>query len=145
MSLDLKENIDVREKVLEIFNSNDAVTIATTGGDYSPWILGAYFASADLSLYLFIDTLGKSMSNMVLNKNVAISISKNDAMQDFLQGSGELVILEDSDETKVREMLVAKMPWFKTYTPVTPVRIDLKKVFVSSFKDQWFPARVLEV
>lgn len=145
MSLDLKEKELVKEKVLEIFKSNEAVIIASTGGEYSPWILGAYYASDDLKMYLFIDTLGKTMNNFEINKNIAISISKNDAMQDFLQGSGEIVILNESEESKVREMLVAKMPWFKTYTPVTPVRIDLKKVFVSSFNDHWFPAKVLEV
>lgn len=136
---------EVKQKILEIFKSNDAVTIASTGGENSPWIIGAYFASRDLKLYLFIDTLGKTMSNLVLNKNVAVSISKNDAMQDFLQASGEIVLMDDSEKPKVMEMLVEKMPWFKTYTPVTPVRIDIKKVFVSSFKDQWFPAKVFEV
>ena len=136
---------EVKEKILEIFSSNDALTIATTGGEYSPWIIGAYFASSDLEIYMFLDTLGKTMSNIKSNKNVAISISKNDAMQDFLQASGEIVLLEESEEAKVRNLLTEKMPWFKTYTPVTPVRMDIKKVFVSSFKDQWFPAKVYTI
>ncbi len=66
-------------------------------------------------------------------------------MKDFLQASGEAVILSDSEEPEVRELIVKKMPWFKTYTPVTPVRVDVKKFFVSSLESSWFPAKELEV
>ncbi|MDZ4711463.1 MAG: pyridoxamine 5'-phosphate oxidase family protein [bacterium] len=134
----------IKEKILEIYRSNDAATIATTGGEYSPWIIGAYFANDDLKMYLFIDTLGKSMANMKVNNSVAVSISKNDATQDFLQGIGEIIILDGSEEAGIRKMLTEKMSWFKTYTPVTPVRIDIRKFYVSSFKDGWFPAKELE-
>ena len=46
---------------------------------------------------------------------------------------------------RVRELIVKKMPWFKTYTPVTPVRLDIKKFYVSSLESSWFPAKELEV
>lgn len=141
----LEETNEVKEKVLEILKSYDAIMVATTGGEYSPWILGAYFASDDLKIYLLLETHGKSFGNIKINSDVAISISKNDAMQDFLQAQGEAVILDVSEDKFVRDMILEKMPWFQTFTPVTPVRIDVKKFFVTSLQSQWFPAKVLEV
>lgn len=135
---------EVKDKILEILKNNDAIMIASTGGEYSPWILGAYFASRDVEIYVLLETHGKTFANLKSNSKVAFSISKNDAMQDFLQGSGEVEILPDSEEPAVRKMIVDKMPWFQTYTPVSPVKIKVKKYFVTSLQNGWFPAKVLE-
>ncbi|MDQ3019698.1 MAG: pyridoxamine 5'-phosphate oxidase family protein [Bacteroidota bacterium] len=145
MSEVLEVQPEVKEKILEILKSYDAIMVATTGGEYSPWILGAYFGYDDLKIYLLLETHGKSFANIQINNNVAISISKNDAMQDFLQGSGEAVILDVSEDKLARDLILEKMPSFQTYTPVTPVRIDVKKFFVTSLQNSWFPAKVLEV
>lgn len=134
----------IKEKILEIFKANDAISIASTGGEYSPWILGAYFATDGLTIYCFLEMAGKSYRNIFLNKNIAISISKNDAMQDFLQGKGTIEMLTTEEDDKVRNMLLAKMPWFKTYTPVAPCKIKIDKFFVTSLASGWFPAKVLE-
>ncbi|MEO6695828.1 MAG: pyridoxamine 5'-phosphate oxidase family protein, partial [Ignavibacteria bacterium] len=85
---------EVKEKILEVLQTYDAIMIATTGGEYSPWILGAYFGIDELKIYVLLETNGKSLGNIKINNKVAISISKNDAMLDFIQGSGEAVILE---------------------------------------------------
>ena len=69
-------------------------------------------------------------------------VSKNDATQDFVQGRGRAVRLPDGEEAAVRARLVGKMPWFQTYTPVMPMRIDIEELYVSSFGSGWFPARV---
>ncbi len=135
---------EVKEKALEILKSNDAIMIATTGGEYSPWILGAYYASNGLEIYLLVERHGKSFSNIKKNNKIAISISKNDAMQDFIQGSGNAVIMDESEESRVREMILEKMPWFQTFTPVMPVKLEIKKFFISSLQNGWFPAKVLE-
>jgi len=134
----------IKEKILGIFKDNTAISIASTGGEYSPWILGAYFASDGLDIYCFLETAGKSYRNIFLNKNIAISISKNDAMQDFLQGKGTIEMLSNEEDDKVRSMIVAKMPEFKTYTPVAPCKITISKFFVTSLQSGWFPAKVLE-
>ncbi|MBS1552208.1 MAG: pyridoxamine 5'-phosphate oxidase family protein [Bacteroidetes bacterium] len=136
---------EIREKILELYKNNNAVMLATAGGEYSPWILGAYFASSELDLYLLLETHGKTMANIIKNKNIALSISQNDAMQDFLQAKGEAEIMDDSKEPEVRKMILDKMPWFQTFTPVKPVRIKLSKIFVSSLQNSWFPAKVLDV
>ena len=145
MSEVLEVQPDVKEKILEVLKSYDAIMLATTGGEYSPWILGAYFASDDFKIYLLLETHGKSFGNLKINNKVAFSISKNDAMQDFIQAQGEAVIMDVSEDKFVRDMILEKMPWFQTFTPVTPVRIDVKKFFVTSLQSQWFPAKVLEV
>ena len=145
MSEVLEVQQEIKERILKIFSENDAITIATTGGEHSPWIAGAYFATDDLTIYLLLETHGKSFANIKKNNEIAVCISKNDAMKDFLQASGDAVILSDSEEPDVRELIVKKMPWFKTYTPVTPVRLDIKKFYVSSLESSWFPAKELEV
>ena len=145
MSKSTNNTVLIQDKVLEIYKANNAIMLATKGGEYSPWILGAYFGSNKFLIYLFLETQGKSYGNIKIDDTVAISISKNDAMQDFLQGYGKAVILDDSEEENVRNILLEKMPWFQTYTPVSPVRIDIKKFFVTSLQDKWFPAKVLEM
>jgi hypothetical protein len=135
---------DIKSAILDILHSNCAINIATTGGEYSPWILGAYYASDGLSLYLMLEVGGKTMANLRKNPSVAIHISQNDAMKDFLQAQGVATILPESETDRVMSMLKQKMPWYQVYTPCLPVRLDMKKWFVSSFARQWFPARVLE-
>ncbi len=140
----MEPQTDIKSVVLDILHSNCAISIATTGGEYSPWILGAYYASDGLSLYLMLEVAGKTMANLRKNSSVAIHISQNDAMKDFLQAQGVATILPESETDRVMSMLKQKMPWYQVYTPCVPVRLDMKKWFVSSFARQWFPARVLE-
>lgn len=134
----------VRERIAKIFSENTAIMVATTGGEYSPWILGAYFGTDGLDLYLLLEKHGKTISNLEINKNVAIVISQNDAMKDFLQGQGTLEILSDDEDARVRQMILDKLPEFQTFTPVSPVKIHIKKFFVTSLELGWFPAKTLE-
>ena len=133
----------IKEAILNVLNSNNVLTLATTGGEYTPWILSVYFASEGLNIYFFLEQSGKSLQNVKINDSAAIAISENDAMKDFIQAQGKIVLLSQTEENKVREMLVKKMPWFQTYTPVTPVKLDVSKFFISSFQRQWFPAKIL--
>lgn len=139
-----KNSSELIDKINEVFESNNAIMLATTGGSYSPWILGAYYTTEELSIYLLLEKGGKSFANLDINKNVAYSISQNDATKDFIQGQAVVTVLPDEDEPKVREMLLKKMPWYRTFVPMVPIRIDSKKIFVTSLKKNWFPARVLE-
>lgn len=134
----------IRERIEKVFAENTAIMMATTGGEYSPWILGAYFATDGLDIYLLLEKHGKTMSNLNVNKDVAFVISQNDAMKDFLQGSGTLEILSDDEDARVRKMIVDKMPQFQTFTPVSPVKITVNKFFVTSLEMGWFPAKTLE-
>lgn len=135
---------EIKELIIDILQNNNAITVATTGGELSPWIASAYYVSKDMDIYLMLETHAKTFANIKLNKNIAVAIDRNDATQDFLQGHGTVTVLSDTDEAKVREMLVEKMPWYQTFTPMTPVKIDIKKFFVTSLQRQWFPAKVLE-
>lgn len=137
-------NNEVENKIKEIMSANNAIMLATTGTDYSPWILGAYFVNDGLDIYLLLEKGGKSFANISANKNVAYSISQNDATKDFLQGKAVVEVLPDSEEAKVREMLVNKMPWYQTFVPMVPVKIVASKLFVTSLQNGWFPAKVLE-
>ncbi len=137
-------NNEVELKIKEILESNNAIMLATTGTDYSPWILGAYFVNKGLDIYLLLEKGGKSFANIKQNKNVAFSVSQNDATKDFLQGKAVVEILPDEKEAEIRAMLVEKMPWYQTFVPMVPVKIVSSKLFVTSLQNGWFPAKVLE-
>ncbi len=137
-------NNEVEEKIQEILKGNNAIMLATTGSDYSPWILGAYYVSKGLDIYLLVEAGGKSFANIKENKNVAYSISQNDATKDFLQGKAVIEVLPAEEEDNVRAMLVEKMPWYQTFVPMTPVKVVSSKLFVTSLQNGWFPAKVLD-
>ena len=137
-------NNEVEHKIKEVMEGNNAIMLATTGTDYSPWILGAYYVSDGLDIYLLVEKGGKSFANMLANKQAAYSISQNDATKDFIQGKATVKILPDEDESRIREMLVNKMPWYQTFVPMVPVKIESSKIFATSLQNGWFPAKVLE-
>jgi nitroimidazol reductase NimA-like FMN-containing flavoprotein (pyridoxamine 5'-phosphate oxidase superfamily) len=134
-----------RESILAaaqaVFTANDAVSLATSGGRVSPWVLGAYFAADGNDLVLFLEQSGKSIANVRANPNVAFLVSKNDAQQDFVQGSAVARMLPPAEEEAVFAKLAAKMPWFRNYTPVVPVRLEVTELVVSSFAKGWFPGK----
>lgn len=149
----------VASRARVIFDGNHAVQLATLGGAWTPWILGAYFTRApdalrasdarsglaDLDLVLMIERAGKTFANLALDPRVALSVSKNDATQDFIQGSGRAALLDPADEADVIAALQAKMPWYRLYTPCLPVRIAVHELFVTSFELGWMPALRLTV
>ena len=137
-------NNEVESKIIEVLQSNNAIMLATTGTDYSPWILGAYFVNEGFDIYLLVEKGGKSFANIIQNKNAAYSISQNDATKDFLQGKAVIEVLPQEEESRVREMLLKKMPWYQTFVPMVPVKIVSSKIFITSLQNGWFPAKVLE-
>lgn len=144
-----KDDSPILEAALAVLDHHPSMQLATTGGPYSPWVLGVYFAideraaeaSAPLSLAFFLEESGKSLQNVRVDPRVAFMATSLDAKEDFVQGRGELVRLDGAEEERVRALLVAKMPWFVTYTPVVPVRLVVDELFVSSFERGWFPAK----
>jgi len=149
----------IASRARAILDDNHALQLATLGGPWTPWILGAYFTRApdalrvgdaraglaDLDLVLMLERAGKTFANIAIDPRVAVSISKNDASRDFAQGSGRAVLLDPSDEGAVVAALREKMPWYRLYTPCVPVRIAVAELFVTSFELGWMPARRLTV
>ncbi|MFO0750110.1 MAG: hypothetical protein U1F43_31230 [Myxococcota bacterium] len=124
-------------------DKNPAIAIASTGGPASPWVLGAYFARDEESFVLFLEDAGTTLANLRAHPELAFLVSENDAMKDFVQGAGVAEVLPPAEAERVMARLVAKLPWFKLYTPSTPVRIRPTRLHVSSFEAGWFPARVV--
>lgn len=136
---------EIKSAVLDVLKANNAITLASTGGLYSPWVLGAFFAAdaSDLALYLMLESSGKTLTNLKQNSDVALLVSQNDPTKDFVQAQGTATLLPATEEAAVMMRLKEKMPWFQLYTPSVPVRIDVKIWFISSFSRNWFPAKVL--
>ena len=151
--------VTIADRARRVADDNNAVQLATLGGAWSPWILGAYFARvpsalralpaesdhADLDLVLMLERHGKTYANLQIDRRVAFVVSKNDATCDFLQGSGVAELLAPEDEAHVMAALTGKMPWFKLYTPCMPVRVAVRELFVTSFELGWMPAKRLVV
>jgi len=144
----------VAARARRVFDENNAVQLATLGGAWSPWILGAYFTRApnalwrsgepsglaDLDLVLMVERHGKTMANLQVDGRVAFSVSKNDATLDFIQGSGRATVLPVEETSHVMDALTVKMPWYQLYTPCLPVRVAVDELFVTSFELGWMPA-----
>ena len=144
-----------------VIDEHNAVQLATLGGTWTPWILGAYMARAqgelaeeltkasggalypELDLILMVEQHGKTLTNLKADPRVAISISHNDATRDFIQASGRAILLPEYTIEPVMAALTKKMPWYKLYTPCVPVGLALSELFVTSFPLGWMPARHL--
>ena len=137
---------EVFEAAMKILSDNNAIQIATLGGPWTPWILGAYFtATADggIDIQVMVEKHGKTMQNLRADSRVAFTVNSGDATQDFLQGAGVAEVLDDSHADAMVAALQVKMPWYRLYTPCAPVRIRVGRAFVTSFARGWLPAKTL--
>lgn len=134
---------DILGRAHAAFDKNQAIAIASTGGPASPWVLGAYFVREGDDLLLFLEDHGTTLANLRAHPELAFLVSENDAMRDFLQGAGRAEVLGPEHYDAVLAKLVVKLPWFRLYTPSTPIRIRPLRLHVSSFEAGWFPARVV--
>lgn len=153
---------DVAARFRQLVDEHNAVQIATLGGAWSPWILGAYMARAtgelalevgkrsnpaahsELDLVLMVERHGKTFANLQADDRVALSISHNDATRDFAQAAARAIILPEHFEAPVMAALKAKMPWYQLYTPCVPVALAVGDAFVTSFPLGWMPAKRLQ-
>lgn len=124
-----------------LLQQHAACVLATAGGAISPWVLGVYFAHEGHDLYLVLEQSGRTLANLRADPRVAVLISHNDATKDFVQAQAIAEILPGADEDRVRQRILAKLPWFATYTPVVPVRVRLTEVSVTSLSRGWFPGQ----
>jgi hypothetical protein len=135
---------DILAAASTLFSEVHAIQIATLGGPYTPWILGAYFTSAPgnpLELQLMVEKHGKTMQNLRADPRVAFAVNTGDAMRDFAQGAGRAEVLGDEEAPAVVARLTARMPWYQLYTPCAPVRITVHELFLTSFARGWMPAQ----
>ncbi len=137
----IPSEITPRRALEELLAKHAACVLASAGGATSPWVLGVYFAHEGNDLYLVLEQSGRTLANLRANPKVAILISANDATQDFAQAQAIAEVLPASDEDRVRQRIVAKLPWFATYTPVLPVRVRLTEAIVTSLQRGWFPGQ----
>lgn len=140
-----EEEKAIATRAQSVFAKNPSLSLATSGGAYSPWVAGVYFAHDGLALYTLVENSGKTMENLRANSRVSFLVSENDAQKDFVQGIGHAQLLDEEQAAAVRQRLEAKLPWYKTYTPVVPVRIDAEALLVSSLASGWFPAKRLNL
>ena len=132
----------VLAKGMAVLDSRNSLVIASTGGPQSPWVLSVYFARTDAGLVLFLEESGKTLANVRAHAQVAFMSATEDATQDFVQGAAVATLLPEAEADAVRAALLARMPWYQTYTPVVPVLLQPTRMHVASFASGWFPAKV---
>lgn len=158
-----QDSAAIADRARTVIDGHNAVQLATMGGAWSPWIIGAYMARAQgelaqevarlarpthvdgLDLVLMVERHGKTFGNLEVDQRVAISISHNDATQDFIQASARALLLPEHFTAPVMKALTDKMPWYKLYTPCVPVALAIEDLFITSFPLGWMPARRIAV
>lgn len=141
--VEVSNDAEVAAAIDAVLANHKAISLASAGGEFSPWVLGAYFAHRDGALFLGLENSGKTMRNLLANPSVAFLVTSGDAQHDFVQGQGTVTLLTCDQAAAAEALIKAKMPWYQTYTPTTFVRLDVTRFWVSSFSRQWFPAKQL--
>jgi hypothetical protein len=80
---------EVKNTVRELLATNKVLALGTCAND-RPWVAGAYFAETDpFHLTLILDITSRSLANIRLNSNVAVSLSTGSPFDVHLQGEGD--------------------------------------------------------
>jgi nitroimidazol reductase NimA-like FMN-containing flavoprotein (pyridoxamine 5'-phosphate oxidase superfamily) len=111
MSWGLGPDDEVKNTVRELLATNKTLVLSTSAND-RPWIAGAYFAESDpFHLTLILETAGRSLANIRVNPNVAVTVSLWSPFELYLQGEGDAeVLITDEQLEAARNAVRAKAP-----------------------------------
>ena len=86
------------------------------------------------------------MANVLANRNVAIAIDSDDPFSVFAQGEGTARIVEGSEAQAKLGSLIIKVPEIQPLLEgeLDVVAVDVRRWYVTSVPDGWFPAKTLE-
>jgi nitroimidazol reductase NimA-like FMN-containing flavoprotein (pyridoxamine 5'-phosphate oxidase superfamily) len=97
--------------VRELLATNKTLVLSTSAND-RPWTAGAYFAESDpFHLTLILETAGRSLANIRVNPNVAVTVSLHSPFDLYLQGEGDAEMLDTDEQLEAAKAAVwAKAP-----------------------------------
>jgi hypothetical protein len=89
---------EVKNTVRELLATNKVLSLGTSAND-RPWVAGAYFAETDaFHLTPILEITGRSLANIRLNSNVAVSVATGSPFDVHLQGEGDAEVLADGQQ-----------------------------------------------
>src|SRR5215471_20582166 len=107
----LEHDDEVKNTVRELLATNKVLCLGTCAND-RPWVAGAYFAETDpFHLTLILDVDSRSLANIRLNPNIAVTLATGSPFDLHLQGEGDAELLEDGQQLDAAQKAVrAKAP-----------------------------------
>jgi hypothetical protein len=89
---------EVKNTVRELLATNKVLSLGICAND-RPWVAGAYFAETDpFHLTLLLEITGRSLANIRLNPNIAVTLSSGSPFDVHLQGEGDAELLADDHQ-----------------------------------------------
>jgi hypothetical protein len=137
--------IAVADLVRNTLATHKSLFLATSGSDGS-WVGGVYFAESDpFTLNLVLERRGRTLAAIQENPVVSLVVSTGSPMQPFLQAQALAEIVAGERDTRVRELLVAKVPEAAPFldAPVAAVRLSVRGWRATDIANGWLPGRDL--
>jgi nitroimidazol reductase NimA-like FMN-containing flavoprotein (pyridoxamine 5'-phosphate oxidase superfamily) len=102
---------EVKNTVRELLATNKALFLSTSAND-RPWVAGVYSAESDaFHLTLILETDGRSLANIRVNPQIAVTVSTGSAFDLYLQGEGDAEVLAGDEQfDAARNAVRAKAP-----------------------------------
>src|SRR5260370_33310532 len=77
---------EFKNTVRELLATNKALFLSTSANE-RPWVAGVYFAESDaFHLTLILETDGRSLANIRVNPQIAVTVSTGSAFDLYLRG-----------------------------------------------------------
>jgi nitroimidazol reductase NimA-like FMN-containing flavoprotein (pyridoxamine 5'-phosphate oxidase superfamily) len=131
--------------VRELLATNKTPVLSTSARD-RPWIAGVYFAESDpFHLTLILETAGRSLANIRVNPNVAVTVSLRSPFDLYLQGEGDAEVLDtDAQLAAAKDAVQAKAPEIELLKfQAVAVRLTIRHWRATDVMIGWRPGKEL--
>jgi hypothetical protein len=145
MSWGLGPDEEVRNTVRELLATNKTLVLSTSAHD-RPWVAGVYFAESDpFHLTLILETAGRSLANIRANPNVAVTVSACSPFDLYLQGEGDVELLDSDAQLAVaKDAVRAKAPEIELLKfRATAVELTIRHWRATDVTIGWRPGKEL--
>ena len=129
----------------ELLATNKTLVLSTSASD-RPWIAGVYFAESDpFHLTLILETAGRSLANIRVNPNVAVTVSLRSPFELYLQGEGDAEVLDtDAQLAAAKDAVQAKAPEIELLKfQAVAVRLTIRHWRATDVMIGWRPGKEL--
>ena len=136
---------EVKNTVRELLANNKVLSLGTCANDH-PWVAGAYFAATDpFHMTLILDITSRSLANIRLNSNVAVTLSTGSPFDVHLQGEGEAELFADDQQLEAaKHALRAKAPEIELLKlRAAAVRVTIRHWRATDVTIGWRPGKDL--
>jgi len=135
---------ELKQKMVDLFESEDVLTLATVSPDGKPMIHPVAYVSDGLVLYFYTYGKSRKVQNILKNPNVAYAVynsklmAKGGRWNEILsaQVEGTASIMPDGEKERIIRLIIDKFPALKNSPPdlnSTFVKLVPKKIQLSDY------------